>query len=615
MALSSVAHPGAVPLSFNHRAGFVEEPFSLVIKGASSNQTVRYTLDGSEPSTNAPVFGGAIGISNSVVVRAACFSGGSKVSRVFTHTFLFTDGIVHQTDSPSGYPLGSNAWNGFPAHYEMSAAISDSPVYRERVRKGLRSLPTLAIATGPEALFGTSKGIYLHSQERGPAWERPCAVEFFLPDGSPGFSLDCGLRVQGNSNRIPEKTPKRSFRLLFREEYGPSHLRYPVFPDSKLDRFNTLVLRAEFNNSWTHWNPVSQVRGQRIRDAWLKDSQRALGWTCSHSRFVHLYLNGLYWGVYDLTERPDATFAAGYFGGHRTDYDVVNEQQSKDGDLNGFTALMGISQLENPVQYQKLQRMLDVREFIDYLLVNFYAGNLDWGETKNWYAIGRRSEPQSFRFLCWDGEFILQDPGENVVGGGAQPFHILGELRANPDFMALMADRIQKHFFDDGALTAKPAIERWMKRAHELDVAIVDESARWGGYRRQPPYNRDVDWMKEQERIMTQWFPQRTGIVLEQLRAAGLYPSINPPQFISIGTNSTVISLVAETNCMIYFTTNGADPRLAVKNSPNAGATGYSNSVTMRAPALVKARAKAGQTWSALVERRISRVSDGSEAD
>src|SRR5206468_1844682 len=125
--------------------------------------------------------------------------------------------------------------------------------------------------------------------------------------------------------------------------------------------------------------------------------------------------------------------------------------------------------------------------------------------------------PQSFRFFCWDGEFILQDPGENVVGGGTQPFHLLGELRANTDFMVLMADRIQRHFFDDGALTPKPAAERWMKRASQLDLAIIDESARWGGYRRQPPYNRDVDWMSEQHRVMTNWFPQRTGIVLQQL--------------------------------------------------------------------------------------------------
>src|SRR3954471_9207995 len=166
-ALPSIAHGGAATVSFSRPAGFVEGPFSLLIRGASTNEAVRCTLDGSEPTTNAMLFGGALGISNSVVVRASCFNATSRVSRVFTHTFLFTDGIAHQTNAPAGYPAGSNAWNGFPAQYEMSPAISESPKYRTRVRDGLRALPTLAIATGPEALFGTEKGIYIHSQERG----------------------------------------------------------------------------------------------------------------------------------------------------------------------------------------------------------------------------------------------------------------------------------------------------------------------------------------------------------------------------------------------------------------------------------------------------------------
>src|SRR5258706_477135 len=218
----------------------------------------------------------------------------------------------------------------------------------------------------------------------------------FLPDGSRAVQVDCGIRIQGNSNRIPEKTPKRSFRLFFREQYGLAKLHYPIFPDSPVDKFNTLVLRADFNNSWTHWNPVAQVRGQRIRDAWLKDSLRAMGGLSSHTRFAHIYLNGLYWGIYDLTERPDAAFAAAHLGGNKDDYDVVNELQRKNGDLNGFNTVIAMTGLANTAQYEKLQRMLDIPTFVDYLLLNYYAGNHDWSETKNWYAIGARHEPQRF---------------------------------------------------------------------------------------------------------------------------------------------------------------------------------------------------------------------------
>jgi hypothetical protein len=511
-------------LRASHQGGFIDKAFALSFVGEpSSGCTIRFTLDGSEPSAQAgKLYTTTLQIPKTTVIRAALFRSGDRISPVLTHSFLFLADIIHQSNQPPGYPVGSTAWNGFPSDYDMSPAVVEDPAYKPRIKDALRALPTLSVAVGRDELFGPQRGIYLHSQERGDAWERPCSAELFLGDGSRAFQIDCGFRIQGNSNRIPEKTPKRSFRLVFRQKFGAAKLHYRIFTDSAVETFNTLVLRAEFNNSWVHWNPVAQVRGQRIRDAWLKDCQRSVGGLASHSRFVHLYLNGLYWGIYDLTERPDATFAAAYLGGDKDDYDVINELQPKDGHLDAFNTLMSMSGLTNVAQFERVQRLLDVPAFIDYLLVNYYAGNHDWGETKNWYAIGDRRAGGKFRFLCWDGEFILQDLPDNVVGGGAQPFHILAELRNNAKFMTLMSDRIQKHFFGNGALTPTAASDRWMKRAQELDVAIIAESARWGDYRRNPPYTRDKDWMAEQQRLLTNWFPQRTAIVLQQLRDAGL---------------------------------------------------------------------------------------------
>jgi len=598
---------GTTRLTFSHDGGFVEKPLKLALRPEPAlGRTIRYTTDGSAPTpSNGVTFANSIAVSNTVVIRAAAFKERARISPIETHTFLFLEDIIHQTNAPAGYPVGPTGWNGFPADYAMSRAVVDDPVYRDRIKQALRALPTLSIAVGRAELFGKESGLYIHSQERGGPWERPSSVEMFLPDGSLAFQANCGLRIQGNSNRIPEKTPKRSFRLFFREQYGPAKLHYRVFPDSPIERFNTLVLRADFNNSWTHWNPVAQVRGQRIRDAWLKDSQRAMGGLSSHTRFAHLYLNGLYWGIYDITERPDATFAAAYLGGNKEDYDVVNELQSKDGDLTGYSALMNMSGLTNATQYQKLQRMLDVTGYVDYLLLNYYAGNHDWSETKNWYAIGSRKDPQRFRYFCWDGEFIMQDLSDDVVGSGMQPFRLIAELRANAEFRVLIADRIQKHFFGAGALTPSAASERWMKRARELDVAIVAESARWGAHRRNPPYTRDHDWIAEQQRLQTNWFPQRTGVVMQQLRGAGLYPPIDAPR-INCGNSSSAatidLSMIGPANCTIYFSTNGSDPRAPIKGTVDAGTLTYSNTVRLVRPLTIKARAKQGDVWSALTQ-------------
>src|SRR5262249_27108243 len=127
--------------------------------------------------------------------------------------------------------------------------------------------------------------------------------------------------------------------------------------------------------------------------------------------------------------------------------------------------------------------------------------------------------------FVWDGEYILQRLDDDVVNSPFEvPFHLAEELRGNSDFRAAFVSRVQKHLFGEGALTAKAAAARWMKRAEEVDVAIIAESARWGGFRRDPPYTRDQDWMKEQRRLVENYFPRRTEIVLKQLRAAGLYP-------------------------------------------------------------------------------------------
>jgi hypothetical protein len=65
-----------------------------------------------------------------------------------------------------------------------------------------------------------------------------------------------------------------------------------MFPDSPVKKFDTLVLRADYNNSWIHREPSGRARAQRTRDSWMKDSHRAMGWTAGHNRFLHLFLDG-----------------------------------------------------------------------------------------------------------------------------------------------------------------------------------------------------------------------------------------------------------------------------------------------------------------------------------
>src|SRR6185436_19486529 len=104
--------------------------------------------------------------------------------------------------------------------------------------------------------------------------------------------------------------------------------------------------------------------------------------------------------------------------------------------------LRSVHALSRNEQFQKLTRVLDLTNYIDYLLLNYYSGNQDWGENKNWYAIRRHTPPGPFQYIAWDGERILESPDDNVIAGGEEaPFHLAEMLKKNAEFRLLFADR------------------------------------------------------------------------------------------------------------------------------------------------------------------------------
>ncbi len=597
------------PVHANVERGFFDLPFDLLLDCPLAGAAIRYTTDGSLPSlSNGQTYAGPIHVTATTTLRAAAFQTNYLPSTVTTHTYVFPDQVVHQPNDPPGFPTG-NVWGGYPADYEMDPEIVNDPSYAPRLHDALTSLPVLSVVMKEDDMFGPSNGIYTHPTSRGPAWEKPCSAELILPDGSPGFQVDCGIQIQGNANRNPANLPKHAFRLVFKGDYGPSKLHYAMFPDSPVDSFNTLVLRADYNNSWLHWDPNQRLRGQRTRDGWMKDSMRAMGGLASHNRYVHLYINGLYWGVYDPTERPDADFAASYLGGQPEDYDVVNEGQVKDGNMAAFNTMLGISNLANNNQYELMKQYLDITQFIDYMLLHFYAANLDWGTDKNWYTMRRRTGGDGFKYVPWDGERILESINDNVTSVDVSGLN--GKLRQNAEYRLAFADRVQKHLFNGGALSPLASAARWQRRADEVDLAMIAESARWGDYRRDVHvrgpaqlYTHDDQFLTEQRRLLDDYFPQRTQVVLNQLRSAGLFPGVSAPVFnqnggpVAPGFQLTMDSGEGT----IYYTTNGEDPRVygAGTVSPDAGV--YTGAIRLDQTTQVKARVLSGGTWSALSE-------------
>jgi hypothetical protein len=212
---------------------------------------------------------------------------------------------------------------------------------------------------------------------------------------------------------------------------------------------------------------------------------------------------------------------------------------------------------------------------------------------------------------------------------------IFQQLRKNETFVRLFADRVQRHCFNGGVLTPEAALQRWNNRTLQVEKALTAESARWGDYRRDVhPYQNSGPfdlysytdhWLTQRDFMLNTYFPERTQVLLDQLRSAGLYPSIEAPEFFinkqpfSPENNidkGDVLSMKSAEG-VIYYTTNGQDPAkweqqddhsetsLATGDQLNSsitnGAQMYSEPISLTTTACIKARTYSNGSWSAMM--------------
>ena len=660
------------PPVFSHPHGFYNSPFEVAITSTVSGVTIYYTTNGNTPnSQNGLLYTEPISITTTTVLRAIAVKSEKLTSSVSTITYLFLKDVINQPNDPPGYPTEWGPYvaiNGNAiADYAMDSEITQDSKYSGLIETALLALPTISIVTDISNLFAHSTdpdsgGIYIYTgpadeggSELGGGWERPASVEYFSPDNSENFQINCGLRIHGGHSRRPEKTPKHSFRLVFRSDYGAGRLNFPLFSDGATTSFNTIVLRAGFGNTWTHWRHSERIRTQLIRDVWGKDTQLAMGHPASHGTYVHLFLNGIYWGIYNPTERIDRVFAATYLGGNADDYDIIKDyNEVAEGNRESWDELWqlakrGLSSTEN---YQRIQgknpdggfnpdypALLDVVNFIDYMILNFYGGNWDW-DHHNWIAVRNRIQPgKGFQFFSWDAEHILEDVNANELNENNAncPSDLFQRLRQNADFRRLFADRVQLHCFNGGALTPEAASACWTKRAEQIELAIIAESARWGDYRRDVhPWSEGPfilytpeHWQAERDFVINEYFPQRTNVFINQLRQANLFPQLTAPQLLINGTpisqNQCLITsgdtlTMSVVTGQIYYTTDGSDPVTSAavgttNQTLSAASDGEISNVRLTASAIeysaplqlnrstyIKARNYRNKVWSALRE-------------
>lgn len=649
--------PASPEFSIDH--GFFKASFILEISSSYAGVRIFYTRDGSNPAINNGIlYTGPFLIDETSVIRAVCVANNNSVSKTTTRTYIFPDDIVHQPNDPDGYP---SEWAPFtsingiaPGDYEMDPEMMADPQFELSVKEALEDIPVISLVTDRGYLFSKnvdqfSGGIYIYtgvSQGLGYGWERPVSFEYFSAKDTGSFQVDCGIQIQGGEGRRPEKSPKHSFRLVFKNEYGPSKLRYPFFGDDAVSIFNTIILRAGFGNTWIHWSHSERSMAQYLRDRWTKDIQGAMGHYSSHGNYVHLFLNGLYWGLYNPSERIDSDFAESYLFGEEADFDVIKDySEAVDGEITAWNTMIAMAnaglvqndayqliQGNNPdgTPNPELEAMVDVVSLSDYIILNFYGGNWDW-DHHNWVAIRNRVNPgRGFQFFCWDAEHMTESLNANILteNNDKCPSRVFQQLRQNEEFLRLFADRVQKMCFNNGPLTPHSAAERWSLRAGQIEKAVIAESARWGDYRRDVHqyqaagpfdlYNKTDHWLPQMHYMMNTYFPGRTDVFISQLRKAKLFPSVDAPAF-KLNGNSVFQSKVkpgdiltlSSGNGNIWFTTDGSDPAVY---KPVAGISPssvmYLSPIIINESIHIKARTYYNGAWSALSEMHFTVPAD-----
>ena len=456
---------------FSVDRGFHDEPFQVAIVTETPGAEIRFTTDGSEPTQDhGNIYTEPVTIATTTNLRAAAFVDDFIPTNVDTHSYIFLNDVLQQPAEIDGFPLGGRMWAGgdtyVPQDSEMDPDIVNDPAYRDVMRPSLLSVPTISITSDMDDIFSDT-GWY-----DGEDVEKPVSVEvLYADDPNRAHQVDAGIESHSH-DRL-----KRSLRLNFRREYGDSSFATDLFQTAPLngqtavDEVDRIILRAGNNRSWARiWNPDKTAY---TTDEFYRATQIAMSGYGMRGNYAHLYINGVYWGLYNPVERADTFYAADYFGGNEDDWFAVNHGGNLSGDNARYEYLrrtLAREDLSQPDKYAEFQQYLDVEGFADYLMITWWMAVSDW-PGNNWYASNRNDSselgPEPLRFFAWDGEWSWGQGGQSSTNGQA---HVHADFRSrarggavipslwhaarqNSDFMAMFGDRVYQHLFNNGVLT------------------------------------------------------------------------------------------------------------------------------------------------------------------
>ena len=357
---------------FSEEEAFQEEAFELTLRCGLSGGTIRYTLDGSDPTMQSRIYEGPIPIEAGLpekvtVVKAAVFQNGEP-GKICTQTYFVGKGVSELFD-----------------------------------------VMVVSLSADEKVLYDEETGILANYGEEGVngEWDRPAYVEFYEPDGTRMLAQGTGIAISGHGSR---EFAQKSFKLISDSVYDPEHptFEYDFFEtdmagNEKGQSYNRLVLRnggSDHEGTMLKWNVVSRLG---------KDS----GMVCAGARPGILFLNGSYYGIIQLQEKYTRYNIAHAIGAQKDDIEKYEPNEINSARFGGYYNQLR-QDLNDPKRMESLERQVDMTDMLKHYAVNLIMNNVDWPYHNflSWKCAETSSSAYGdgkVRFFLYDLDAVYQD--------------------------------------------------------------------------------------------------------------------------------------------------------------------------------------------------------------
>jgi len=389
-------------------AGFYTDPESVVLTASAGK--IHYTLDGSNPTSSSPIYSSPINISATTIVRARVFEAGKVPGAIITQSYLYGE-----------------TFNG---------------------------LPIISLVADPETLFGDEIGIYDNDHEPSRSGmnevykgkDAPGHLEFFPHDGADRFSVNGGIRIGGENNWGSHEQKALNFSL--RGKYGDDNLKYDLFPGSGIPNHSALTLR-EGGDDWD--------------DAMLRDGM----WSTIAKGFINaettdyrpsvVFLNGAYWGIYNIRSRWTPEWIFEKYGVSNGEYDHVgyghfaNSSTTlgvHEGDTDDWQELLNFiddNDIDTPAGWAFVQSRVDLDSFIDFVVSESFSNNTSWTHNREFWKAHTPGSKWKWFLPDMDRTFKLSGINSNIFDSILRNDALLDRIKNQPEFKARLAQRYAAH--------------------------------------------------------------------------------------------------------------------------------------------------------------------------